>query len=59
MNDLGKRILKFRAKTGMTQKDLARDTHMSHVTIAALEQGKPVTPLTETKMEVYLDEHNG
>lgn len=48
---LGKRIREYRLSREWRQEDAARYFHVSTVTIARLEAGKPCTDLTRAKIE--------
>ena len=54
--ELSERMVEYRAKHDLTQKQLAQLCGLTAQTIVKAEQGKPLTRLTEKKIELAIKE---
>ena len=56
MTELAEKMIAYRAKHNMTQKELASRCNVSELTIINAERGRSVTNLTRGKIELVGDE---
>ena len=54
--DLKDRILRYRAKKGITQQEMADRVGVTRQTIAAAESGGTISAITETKIKMLIEE---
>lgn len=49
-------VLRYRAKKGLSQTDMANKIGVTRQTIAAVERGESVSAVTETKIKMLIEE---
>ncbi len=54
MEDIAKRVLRYRAKKGLTQLEFANICRVSPVTMCAVEKGVIPSKITTAKIELIL-----
>ena len=55
MTELAEKMVAYRAKHNITQRELAKRCKVSDVTIIHAEGGRKITKLTKAKIELVID----
>lgn len=54
---LSEDVIRFRARHGIRQKDLAEMVGVTQQTLCAIEKGKAPSKFTEAKIRIFMEEY--